>query len=88
MQAEAHGVFIAVPLPLEPRLRDGHPHHECRSSVGGDQIQGDGGVPVGVEVGSIQRDDDLLGRGQDMRDPVRKQRDTLNRGCSRGGLLA
>ena len=50
-----------------------------RPSVGRDQVQGDRGVPVGVEVGPIQRDDDLLGRREDIRDPVREQRPDVER---------
>lgn len=34
---------------------------------------GNCGVPVGLEVGPIQGDDDLLSGGEDIRDPMREQ---------------
>jgi hypothetical protein len=37
-----------------------------------DEVEGDGGLVVGLEVSPVQRHDDLVARGHDERNPVRE----------------
>jgi hypothetical protein len=50
-------------------LQDGQPQQKCRSTVVGDEVQGQRRLIVRVEIGPVHGDDDRLAVASDLRHP-------------------
>ena len=57
-EAEQAEVFVVVALILQFALEDGQPQQRRRPAVVGDEVQRQGRLIVGVEVGPVHGDDD------------------------------
>ena len=68
-QPDQAEVLEVVALARQFVLIDGQPQQRRRAPVGGDQVQRQRRLIVGVEIGPVHRDDDRLPLANDLRHP-------------------
>ena len=73
LQTGQAGVLEVIALVLQFVLVDGEPDERRSPSVVGGQMQGKGGLVVGVKVGPIHRHDDLASFAHDLAHPCGEQ---------------
>ena len=69
LQARQAQVLEIVALVFQFVLVDGEPEERRGSSVAGDEMQREGGLIVGVEVGPVHRHNDLVPRSHGFANP-------------------
>ena len=65
-------VLVIIAPVLQFVLGDGQPKQRRRSAMAVDEVQGERRLIVGVEIGPVHGDDDLLARADDFPDPERE----------------
>ncbi len=73
LQMRQAEVFEVVALVLQFVLVDRQPQERRRPAVAGDEVQGERGLVVGVEIGPVHRHDDRLALAHDLANPWREQ---------------
>ena len=79
----AHGgILVGVARVGQLVLVNAQPDQRRRPAVAGHQLERQGGLPVGIEVGPVHRHDDVLARSDHFRDPAGKDIPGLDPGIA------